>query len=229
MSATNIRGVVAFADGDVRYVPDPANIDSARGGFCSMAHESRYQWFCKNFDLTDKTVLDFGSGSGYGSKYVSAHAKGVLGLDVSSTAVQYAQQTYGSISTSFMVRDLEDLTLPFELQERFDYLISFCVIEHVECFFNFVKNSAALLRDDGVAVIGCPNRLQTFAGNKSWNEFHMQEFTPLQLQWLLNLYYKSVELIGQDFTTEATMARYLPPREENSLRKIVKKIPLAVT
>jgi len=46
---------VGFADNDVRFVPDKNNID-----FCTIAHESRYNWAVNNFDMIGKKVLDFG-------------------------------------------------------------------------------------------------------------------------------------------------------------------------
>ena len=38
----------------------------------------------------------------------------------------------------------------------------------------------------------------TLKVNKSWNPFHVQEFTALQLNWLLSMYFSDVHIVGQD-------------------------------
>ena len=233
METTKIEDITT-ADDDTRYVPD----QHKQATFCSIAHESRYEWFSEHFDLANKTIVDFGSGSGYGANFLAPRAKSVLGIDISSTAVDYANRIYGKANTRFIARDLEDRNLPRALSQRFDYLVSFDVIEHVERFFDFAQNSSELIQDDGVAVIGCPNRLETFTWNSAWNEFHMQEFTPIQLQWLLRHYYKDVEMLGQDFIDSATKAKYVPAFKkakyiqifipQTRIRMLLKKIPFLV-
>ncbi len=192
---------VSSADGDVRYVPvNHLNHPGIAGGdFCAIAHESRYQWAVERYDLTGKTVLDFGCGSGYGCALLSEHAETVVGIDLSKTAIQFARQRYGNHGTQFFEADLEQREALEFLERKFDVIISFDVIEHTETYYSFMQNISRMLSPDGVAAVGCPNRHQTFQFNNAWNPYHLQEFTPRQLRWLASLYFSSCELIGQDF------------------------------
>ncbi len=198
---------ISTADNDIRYVPDEASVESAT--FCSIAHESRYLWARNTFAFTGARVLDFGCGSGYGSAILAqSGAKHVLGLDISSTSIDFATRRYGGQSIEFRCMNLEAPDLPLSLDERFDFVVSFDVVEHTEHYWRFVENAAALLNPGGTAVIGCPNRHETFDFNSQWNPYHVQEFTPDQFRWLHSLYFANCELLGQGFRDKDVRARY---------------------
>ena len=190
---------ISTADDDVRYVPDE---HFAPGDFCSIAHESRYQWLAENYNLAGKLVLDFGCGSGYGANFLAGKARSVQGVDISDSAIRHASASYsGSKNLQFMALDLTMPDLNRHIPSKFDVIVSFDVVEHVEQYWRFIANIESLLAEGGVAVIGCPNRLATFRYNTSWNMHHVQEFTPSQLYWLLKQYFQQVEILGQDFRT----------------------------
>jgi SAM-dependent methyltransferase len=166
--------------------------------FCAVAHESRYQWATRRFDLAGKTVLDLGCGSGYGTKILGAVCGEARGVDRSQTAIDFANMHYAGGNTRF---DVGDVCGPNLLAgQAFDFVFSFDVIEHLERYFDFLLNAVRLLRTDGTFILGCPNRLQTFAWNRTWNPYHFQEFSPRQFRRLLPLYFGDVRLVGQDFS-----------------------------
>lgn len=190
----NIK-TVEVADNDVRYVP--------YGGrdFQSIAHESRYQWVINGFDLEQKKVLDLGCGSGYGSYALSKYARDILGVDYSVTAIEYAKRQFKMQNLKFSRFDATSADFIDKLgDQNFDLIVSFDVIEHVEKYFIFLENTRRTIKPDGVTIIGCPNRLETFNWNKEWNEYHFQEFSPAQLRWLCELFYEKVSVFGQDFS-----------------------------
>jgi 2-polyprenyl-3-methyl-5-hydroxy-6-metoxy-1,4-benzoquinol methylase len=183
------------------------------GDFSAIAHESRYQFFVKKFHLAGKTVLDFGCGSGYGSCLISDSALSVTGIDISKLSIEYAAKTYKKSNLLFLQEDLSDLNFPKRLIQRFDFVVSFDVIEHVERYFDFVENIDSMLAPGGVVVLGCPNRWPTLEINSEWNSFHMQEFTPAQLNWLLRKHFTKVELYSQDFLTKEARRDHITNRQ----------------
>ena len=82
-----------------------------------------------------------------------------IGVDISPTAIAYANDTYAtSPNSSFVEADLCQ-SLPSELAlDSFDLGISSEVIEHVPDVFVFLSNLSSLLKADGVAIVGTPNR-----------------------------------------------------------------------
>lgn len=147
---------VASADGDVRDVP--AEEDSL--SFEALAHESRYFWALPYVE--GRRVLDFGCGSGFGSARMAAAAE-VDGIDYSPSGVAFANDQFGRPGVSFVAGDVTDPGVASLLRPPYDTLVSFDVIEHVDRYLHFLSNAVALPSDDGTALIGCPNRWQTFA------------------------------------------------------------------
>lgn len=209
---------VASADGDVRYVPAEKHAMS----FEALAHESRYVWAQPYVE--GRRVLDFGCGSGFGSARLASVAAAVDGIDYSPSAVAFASERFGRPEVSFVAGDVTDPDVIGRLRPPYDTLVSFDVIEHVDRYLDFLSNAVALLSDDGTALIGCPNRLQTFALNQAWNPFHMQEFTPAQLRGLLQLFFGSVQVWSQEMATPELHARIRHQRTGSNWRNAARSM-----
>jgi 2-polyprenyl-3-methyl-5-hydroxy-6-metoxy-1,4-benzoquinol methylase len=187
------KQTISSADNDTRYVPDNCTAD-----FCAIAHESRYYWVYDKWDIQNKSILDFGCGSGYGAFLLSKKAQLVHGLDYSSTTIDYAKGKFNSKNLEFFSGDAVSTEIITQLKS-YDIIVSFDVIEHLEKYFEYLKNITLLLKQEGTLIIGCPNRLQTFEWNTHWNPYHFQEFSPYQLRKILNLFFEEVTLVAQDF------------------------------
>jgi 2-polyprenyl-3-methyl-5-hydroxy-6-metoxy-1,4-benzoquinol methylase len=87
--------------------------------------------------------LDFGCGSGYGAGFLAERGAKVLGLDISPTAIAYATKMFPR--ATFRVQDLTDNNLTTDVSERFDVIVSFDVIEHVEKCWTFLQNVAPFM------------------------------------------------------------------------------------
>jgi 2-polyprenyl-3-methyl-5-hydroxy-6-metoxy-1,4-benzoquinol methylase len=192
---------ISSADDDVRYVPEEQDIN----GRCARMHKSRYEWLLGVVDVSNASILDFGCGSGYGAGFLAEKGASVLGMDISRAAIAYATKTFPR--ASFRVHDLTDSSLTTQVSERFDIVVSFDVIEHVEKWWTFLENIRALMRQGGVAVVGCPNRISHFDFNPFWERFHVQEFTPAQLEWVARTQFDDVTVLGQQFLDPAARAR----------------------
>ena len=193
---------ITTADDDIRYVPEEQDTNSR----CAKMHKSRYRWLPDVVDVSNASILDFGCGSGYGAGFLAERGASVMGIDISQAAIAYATKNFPR--AAFRVHDLTDSSFTEQVSERFDIVVSFDVIEHVEKWWTFLQNIRALMRHGGVAIVGCPNRTSHFDFNPFWNRFHVQEFTPAQLEWALRTQFDDVTVLGQKYLKPAARARH---------------------
>lgn len=136
-------------------------------------------------------VLDAACGVGYGSAYLAAEARSVVGVDIGADAVAYASSRYGE-SAAFRQGDVEALDFA---DASFDAVCSFETIEHVEHPERAIEEFARVLRPDGVLVISTPNPRVTTRNPE--NPFHRIEWSAGDFEALLRRCFSDVELYGQ--------------------------------
>lgn len=161
--------------------------------YIHLMHIATYE-YAKSF-VKGKKVLDYGCGSGYGTQMLSEAAEKVIGVDISREAIDFAQKNYLS-------PNLEFKTIPEVLNEKFDIITSFQVIEHVPNDIQYVDHLKKLLNPGGYLLISTPdktNRLFNYIQHP-WNIFHLKEYTAQSLQKLLQKHFDKVEVlkIGSD-------------------------------
>lgn len=138
--------------------------------------------------------LDLGCGVGYGTFLLSKAVKNIMGIDISKKAVNYANSKYGASNCQFMIYD--GLHVNY-VDESFDVIVSFQVIEHVDNDINFIKEVYRLLRPGGSFFLTTPNKIfRLFPLQKPWNRFHIREYYPFELRELLSNSFKYVEILG---------------------------------
>jgi len=186
-------GHISNASNDTRFVIEDAVYDV---GYA--IHFGHYAWV-EEVAPGAARILDFGCGSGYGIGYLASLGKEVCGVDISRDAVDYAAAHYPSARfvCSTLDKPLEENPTLQQCGLGWDVVASFEVVEHVEDSLNFVRNAAAMVANDGVALIGCPNRLTSFEFNINFTEDHVHEFTPYQLDQVCRMYFRSVEILGE--------------------------------
>jgi ubiquinone/menaquinone biosynthesis C-methylase UbiE len=139
-------------------------------------------------------VLDLGCNNGYGSYKLSQYGHDVIGVDVSSDALADAKRRFSAANLEF--RQVSGLELPFE-SDRFDLITSFQVIEHIVEMNPYLNEIRRVLKPGGTVVFTTPNaNIRLDPGMKPWNRFHVQEFTPSQLETLLRPIFAEVRLRG---------------------------------
>ncbi|MDO9069257.1 MAG: methyltransferase domain-containing protein [Deltaproteobacteria bacterium] len=156
-----------------------------------MAHRNRYKFageFCRN-----KKVLDFGCGAGYGSHMLSAVSANVLGVDISQEAVQYAQKHYRASNLQYKKGEMGSL---LSGAERFDEVICFEVIEHLEEPQIFLKGLASILTGTGLLIISTPN------GKDDQNPYHHHGWNADEFSGLLSADFREIKLYGQGVSQE---------------------------
>jgi SAM-dependent methyltransferase len=150
-----------------RFVPGPD------AGLLEAEHIQRYR-FASGY-AKGKSVLDIACGSGYGSKILGdAGAAFVTGVDVSSEAVDFAKNKYGSGLITFQVADAEHF-----LHGKFDLIVSFETLEHLDDRRLFLANLSAMLNRHGVLIISTPNKAITSPmkrPEKIRNKYHKYEY-----------------------------------------------------
>jgi SAM-dependent methyltransferase len=167
-----------------RIVPD-----ETEPGIVAL-HLKRYE-FARPY-CVGKHVLDAGCGVGYGSAFLGETARSVLGVDLSSEAIDYARARYGSGNVVFAVDDLKALGC---VDGEFDVVVAFEVIEHLPQPERFVAEARRVLKPDGLLVVSTPRAAH--GQEQPENPFHEREFTPDEFERLLHGSFGRVEVYGQ--------------------------------
>ena len=139
------------------------------------------------------TLLEVGSGRGYGLEVLAPRSTVQIGVDLSRAFLKKAQCNLPAIS--FV--QANGSTLPFT-GHSFDSIIAFEVIEHVEDDVAFLNELKRLAREQGFIAISTPNKFVA-SGNrkKPIDPFHVREYTSPEFYTLLSHAFSSVKIFGQ--------------------------------
>ena len=168
--------------------------------FLYQEHIARYQ-FASNY-VRDKTVLDVACGLGYGSKLLlENNATKVFGIDNSVDAVQYCQGNYSKNNLNFQVGDCEKL--PFG-DSKFDTIISFETIEHLDDHDKFLSEIKRVITDNGLLIISTPN-IDSYQED---NPYHKHELNFDEFHLLLKKYFKNIQILKQFYPSTISISDY---------------------
>jgi len=176
-------------------------------------HFSRYA-FASLF-AAGKTVLDLGSGSGYGSAELARTAASVIGVDISAEAVTYANSHYSIANLSFFQHSCTQLPWP---DQGFHFITAFEVIEHLANWRDMLKEVRRLLSPGGTFLVSTPNKLYYADQRREAgpNPFHEHEFEYEEFREALSEYFPRVEMLLQNrteaFVYSSPDARGIDPR-----------------
>lgn len=142
------------------------------GGLIEMEHLNRYYFVINQLNLKNNTVLDIASGEGYGSKILSLHAKNVIGVDISSEAVEHANCKYKSNNLSFIQGSATEIPLE---DMSVDVVVSFETIEHHDKHVEMINEIKRVLKKDGILIISSPDKYHYSEVRNYKNTFHVKE------------------------------------------------------
>jgi SAM-dependent methyltransferase len=118
-------------------------------------------------------------------------AESVQGWDYSAAAIEMAQQHYQTSNAVFYVVDAEK---EFPKNKKFNAVVSFETIEHLESPEHFINEVAKILTEDGRLVLSTPFvDFRGFSGRK----FHKKEMTSRQLYKLLSQRFSHIQFFIQ--------------------------------
>lgn len=103
-------------------------------------------------DMSGKSILDSGCGSGYLSAHLAKQAKNVVGTDFADSFVMLCKKKYSSVANlSFEVHDVTK-QMPFP-DAHFDCVVSKMVLQYVQTIDIFAQESARVLKSRGKVVV----------------------------------------------------------------------------
>ena len=142
-----------------------------------------------------RRVLDAASGEGYGSALLADVAAEVIGIDIDSKSIAHARERYGvHANVRFEQGDATRLDFP---SGRFDLVVCFETLEHVQDQERMIAGFARVLTDDGILVVSSPDRHAYSEVSGFRNEFHVRELYRDEFLTLLRPHFPSVALFGQ--------------------------------
>lgn len=152
-------------------------------------HLKAYQ-FSMNF-CQKKVVLDAGCGEGYGSYLLAGAAAKVTGIDVSQEAIGHAKEKYVRQNLEYQVMDAINMDF---MDDSFDVIVCFQVIEHLNNTLKFLTEIKRVLKKNGYAIIGTPNK--SLHNSNAVGEYHVREYRYNEFIDLLNTHFGKVEYYG---------------------------------
>ncbi len=165
-------------------------------------HWHRYAWARGLVEGLD--VLDCACGEGYGSLLLSGTARSVVGVDLDAQSIVHAHRRYARPGLDFV--EANALDLPFE-EQRFDVVVSFETLEHLEQHEQLLAGFRRVLRPDGVLLLSSPDR-KTYSDDTGYrNEFHVRELYRNELEDLLGRHFPNFRLYGQKLMFHSTLWR----------------------
>jgi 2-polyprenyl-3-methyl-5-hydroxy-6-metoxy-1,4-benzoquinol methylase len=169
-----------------RYVP------STCSEIAEYEHMPRYQYALSL--APNKTILDFGCGTGYGSSILATKARAVVGVDIDESALEWARETHRKPTLEFRKNSDFGASLP---SQYFDLVTCFEMIEHVTADHQqlIIDSFVQALKPDGVLLISTPNPdITALYGD---NPYHLCELTRDEFEALLRSKFKFVNIIDQ--------------------------------
>jgi len=180
--------VKKIANGE-RVVPE--NIKTRYEYMLYIRHLFAYETVCQMLPA-EFTVLEIGCGEGYGANLLAKYSKEVIAIDNNSFAIQHATKKYSSNNLKFLSYDGNKL--PFD-NNRFDAVISFQVIEHIEDDIKFISEVYRVLKDKGKLIFTTPNKKYRLKpGQKPWYQFHIREYDKDEFEDLLETIFNKVKV-----------------------------------
>lgn len=135
-------------------------------------HVGRYTFAAK---YVDGLVLDCACGVGYGTYLLSPFCYEVFGVDVSESAIEFANQHYPIQNGGYITSDV------FQLFGQWDWIVSFETIEHIGDAEKLVKEYR---NKAGRLIASVPNeKLEPKTPGRF--PFHHRHYTPTEFQELL--------------------------------------------
>ena len=178
-----------------RVIPGQGDVDLYN------EHRARY-WFARRF-ASGKNVLDAACGTGYGSALLAETARSVVGVDVARDALDYAQQHFRAPNARLTQADC--LALPFSAG-RFDLVVAFEIIEHLDNVEAFLAELRRVLDASGLLVLSTPNRLYYTDDRGEINPFHRKEFSCPEFEEVLRPHFAHRAILFQNHVAGLAIA-----------------------
>jgi 2-polyprenyl-3-methyl-5-hydroxy-6-metoxy-1,4-benzoquinol methylase len=174
-------------------------------------HFHRYLWAARL--LAGATVLDLGSGEGFGAAILAESAASVIGVDVDAAAVAHATANYSRPNLSFEQASAVDLS---RFQDgSFAAVTAFEMIEHIGDPERVISEVQRVLADDGLLIVSTPDKDVYSEASGQVNPYHERELSVTEFRGMLAARFEHVAVWGQRTITGSYMNE-LDPRDPDS-------------
>ena len=165
-------------------------------------HLARYE-FAKQYIQRHDRVIDVACGTGYGTYELGPLCNEIVGLDISSEAIEFARCNYSAENIFWHESDCTSMSDVLG-ESSFDVVISFETIEHLsrEAQFVFVDQIAKVIKTDGIAIISTPN-VDVYGSSSHLYEngsYHQYEMNKKEFHDVLKDRFEQVYILGQAFS-----------------------------
>ena len=157
------------------------------------------------------TVLEVGSGEGYGIMELAPKAEHYIAVDKYNTDISDELKSVNNIT--FIQTEVPPLK-GIE-NNSVDFVVTFQVIEHIEDDEMFLQEIHRVLKPGGKVILTTPNVMMSLTRNP----WHTREYTPEQMGEVLKSSFDNYELKGV-FGNDKIMDYYTKNKE--SVRKITR-------
>ena len=157
------------------------------------------------------TVLEIGSGEGYGIIELAPIAKKFIAVD------KYKAHILQEVKSKHQISFIQAEVPPLKQidSESIDFVVTFQVIEHIRNDELFLDEIKRVLKPGGKLIMTTPNVLMSLT-KSPW---HIREYTPDQMREISESIFSDVELKGV-FGNEKVMQYY--SKNKKSVTKIIK-------
>jgi len=148
---------------------------------------ARYK-FCAKMFQGKKDILEVGCGDGFGIPLVAQDAHYCLGIDVDDRLMVGNSQRLKKIK-NIEFKKVDICQAP--VNRKFDGVFSIDVIEHLDPELEkpFMENSCRCLKDDGICIIGTPNKTADKYATERSRIQHINQKDHKDLKALLEKYF----------------------------------------
>ena len=179
---------VLRSSAEVPEVPERFDPATMQGEIIQAEHLARYRWASPI--ALGRRVLDAGCGTAYGSMLLAeAGASEVVGMD---RAPEVLDSVRAEMPDTVVLEEGDVTSLPYE-DGRFDLVVCFEVIEHLDDPSRALDEFRRVLSPEGILAVSSPNRDVYPPGNPH----HVHEFTPPELEGELSRRFAFVKLDRQ--------------------------------
>ena len=161
--------------------------------------------------LISGTVLEVGSGEGYGIMELAPKVNHYIAVDKYNTEISDELKAVNNITFIQMevppLKEIEDNSV--------DFVVTFQVIEHIQDDKMFLREIYRVLKPGGKVILTTPNSVMSLTRNP----WHIREYNPKQMEDVLKILFDTYELKGV-FGNDKVMDYYNKNKE--SVRKITR-------
>jgi len=181
-------------------------------------YEHIHRYAFASLFVKGKKVLDLACGEGYGSHALSKNAGYVVGVEIDENAVEHARNKYTTQNLEFIQGSI--LEIPIQGNEKFDVIVCFEGIEHVEEHEKLLSEVKRLLNKEGVFIVSSPNK-KTYSDDIDFNNpFHKKELYFNDFRELLDNDFSSCIFFGQKVYSSSNIWS-LPPYQYSDYKEFI--------